>query len=103
MTTNFATIGTPSLWLGFGVLVLAVEGLGIVFAVDSIPAIFVVTRDPFLIDTNIFAIPGLRALYFVLAGMVGGFRYLGVGLSIVLVFVGAKMLLAPNQRFEAKP
>jgi tellurite resistance protein TerC len=77
-------------------VLIAVEGLDIVFAVDSIPAIFAVTRDPFIIYTsNVFAILGLRALYFVLAGMVGRFRYLDVGLSIVLVFVGGKMLLAP--------
>jgi tellurite resistance protein TerC len=77
-------------------VLIAVEGLDIVFAVDSIPAIFAVTRDPFIVySSNVFAILGLRALYFVLAGMVGRFRYLGVGLSVVLVFVGGKMLLAP--------
>ena len=77
-------------------VLIAVEGLDVVFAVDSIPAIFAVTRDPFIVYTsNVFAILGLRALYFVLAGMVGRFRYLDVGLSVVLVFVGGKMVLAP--------
>ncbi|HET9722308.1 MAG TPA: TerC family protein [Actinomycetota bacterium] len=76
------------------VLVL-VETTDIIFAVDSIPAIFAVTSDPFLVFTsNAFAILGLRALYFMLAGMIERFVYLKVGLAAVLVFVGAKMLLA---------
>jgi tellurite resistance protein TerC len=76
-------------------VLVAIEATDIVFAVDSIPAIFAVTRDPFIVYTsNIFAILGLRALYFALAGMMGRFHYLKVGLSLVLVFVGAKMLLA---------
>ena len=63
--------------------------------VDSIPAIFAVTRDPFIVFTsNVFAILGLRSLYFLLAGVIGKFHYLKLGLSSVLVFVGAKMLLA---------
>lgn len=67
----------------------------LVFAVDSIPAIFAVTRDPFLVYTsNVFAILGLRSLYFLLAGVVGKFRFLKLGLSVVLSFVGVKMLLA---------
>lgn len=75
------------------VLVL-VEATDVMFAVDSIPAIFAVTRDPFLVFTsNIFAILGLRALYFLLADLVYRFAYLKVGLSVVLVFVGAKMIL----------
>jgi tellurite resistance protein TerC len=62
--------------------------------VDSIPAIFAVTRDPFIVFTsNIFAILGLRSLYFVLAGIISRFTLLKVGLALVLVFVGAKMLL----------
>jgi tellurite resistance protein TerC len=66
-----------------------------VFAVDSIPAIFAITTDPFIVFTsNIFAILGLRSLYFLLAGMLGRFRYLNVGLAAVLIFVGAKMMLA---------
>jgi tellurite resistance protein TerC len=76
-------------------VLVAIEATDIVFAVDSIPAIFAITTDPFIVFTsNIFAILGLRALYFALAGMMGRFRYLTVGLSLVLVFVGAKMLLA---------
>jgi tellurite resistance protein TerC len=74
---------------------LVVEGTDVVFAVDSIPAIFAVTRDPFIVFTsNIFAILGLRSLYFLLAGVIDKFRYLKVGLALVLVFVGTKMLLA---------
>lgn len=73
----------------------AIEATDIVFAVDSIPAIFAITTDPFIVFTsNIFAILGLRALYFALAGMMEKFHYLKVGLSLVLVFVGGKMLLA---------
>lgn len=76
-------------------VLLVIEATDIVFAVDSIPAIFAVTTDPFIVFTsNIFAILGLRALYFLLAGMIGKFRYLKYGLGMVLVFVGIKMLLA---------
>ena len=64
-----------------------------VFALDSIPAIFGITQEPFLVFTsNIFAILGLRSLYFVLASAMGYFRYLKKGLALVLVFIGAKML-----------
>ncbi|MBI5068942.1 MAG: TerC family protein [Deltaproteobacteria bacterium] len=73
---------------------LLVEVTDVIFAVDSIPAIFAITLDPFIVFTsNIFAILGLRSLFFLLAGMVDRFRYLKVGLSAVLVFVGAKMTL----------
>jgi len=76
-------------------VLVAVEATDLVFAVDSIPAIFAVTRDPFIVYTsNIFAILGLRAMFFLLAGVMDRFRYLKVGLSMVLCFVGAKMLLA---------
>ena len=72
---------------------VSVEVTDLVFAVDSIPAIFAVTRDPFLVFTsNIFAILGLRSMYFLLAGVIGKFVYLKTGLSFVLVFVGTKML-----------
>jgi tellurite resistance protein TerC len=68
--------------------------IGIVFAVDSIPAIFAITMDPFIVLTsNVFAILGLRAMYFLLAGMHERFHLLSYGLAIVLVFIGAKMLL----------
>ncbi len=77
----------------FLVLVL-VEFTDLIFAVDSIPAIFAVTKDPFIVYTsNVFAILGLRSLYFALAGLVHKFRYLKTGLAFVLLFVGAKMLL----------
>lgn len=78
----------------FVVLVL-VETTDVMFALDSIPAIFGVTKDPFLVYTsNVFAILGLRSLYFVLAGVIGKFHLLKYGLSVVLVFVGVKMLLS---------
>ncbi|HEX6883440.1 MAG TPA: hypothetical protein VF530_08665, partial [Planctomycetota bacterium] len=77
----------------FMALVL-VEVTDVIFAVDSIPAIFAITSDPFLVFTsNIFAILGLRSLFFLLGGLVERFRYLKVGLAGVLVFVGAKMTL----------
>ena len=77
----------------FVVLVL-VETTDLIFAVDSIPAIFAITTDPFIVYTsNVFAILGLRALYFLLAGVIHKFHYLKLGLSAVLVFVGAKMLV----------
>ena len=73
---------------------VAVEVSDLVFAVDSIPAIFAVTKDPFIVFTsNIFAILGLRSLYFLLAGIIDRFVYLKTGLAVVLMFVGAKMLL----------
>ena len=75
-------------------VLVAVETTDILFAVDSIPAIFAVTDEPFLVFTsNAFAILGLRALYFMLAGMMNRFVFLKIGLAAVLVFVGAKMLL----------
>jgi len=77
-------------------VLLVVEATDVVFAVDSIPAVFGVTRDPFIVFTsNIFAILGLRSLYFALAGMISTFRYLKVSLALVLGLVGGKMLLAP--------
>ena len=74
-------------------VLVVVETTDVIFALDSIPAIFGITRDPFLVFTsNVFAILGLRSLYFVLASAMGYFRYLKVGLALVLVFIGAKML-----------
>jgi tellurite resistance protein TerC len=76
-------------------VLVTVEATDVVFAVDSIPAIFAITTDPFIVYTsNIFAILGLRALYFLLAGMMAKFRYLNVGLGLILAFVGVKMLIA---------
>jgi tellurite resistance protein TerC len=78
-------------------VLLMVETTDLIFALDSIPAIFAVTQKPFIVFTsNVFAILGLRSLYFVLAGAIDYFRYLKVGLSVVLVFIGVKMLLAPH-------
>ena len=75
-------------------VLVAVELTDVIFAVDSVPAIFAVTKDPFIVFTsNIFAILGLRSLYFLLAGVVDRFHHLKVGLSLVLVFVGLKMLV----------
>jgi tellurite resistance protein TerC len=86
---NGTLLATPL----FLVLVL-VETTDLIFAVDSIPAIFAVTKDPFIVYTsNIFAILGLRSLYFLLAGVMHRFRYLKLGLAAILVFVGAKMAL----------
>ena len=76
-------------------VLLVVESMDLVFAVDSVPAIFAVTSDPFLVYTsNVFAILGLRSLYFLLAGVMDRFVYLKLGLSAILVFVGLKMALA---------
>jgi tellurite resistance protein TerC len=76
-------------------VLLMVEGTDVLFAVDSIPAIFAVTDDPFLVYTsNVFAILGLRSLYFVLAPLLGRIRFLRVSLVVVLAFVGVKMILA---------
>jgi tellurite resistance protein TerC len=80
---------TPS-----ALVLLMVETTDLIFAVDSIPAIFAVTQKPFIVFTsNVFAILGLRSLYFVLANAIGYFRYLKFGLSLVLVFIGARMLV----------
>jgi len=78
-------------------VLLMVETTDLIFALDSIPAIFAVTTKPFIVFTsNVFAILGLRSLYFVLAGAIDYFRYLKVGLSVVLIFIGAKMLVDPH-------
>jgi tellurite resistance protein TerC len=74
---------------------LLIESFDIVFAVDSIPAVIAITRDPFIIITsNIFAILGLRSLYFALSGFVDMFLYLKYGVAVILSFVGLKMLLS---------
>jgi tellurite resistance protein TerC len=83
-------LATPLLLVLF-----VVEWSDVIFAIDSIPAIFAVTRDPFLVySSNVFAILGLRAMYFVLAGMLDKFVYLRPAISFILVFVGLKMLLS---------
>jgi tellurite resistance protein TerC len=87
---NGRRVATPL----FLVLIM-VEFTDLIFAIDSIPAIFAVTRDPFIVYTsNIFAILGLRSLYFLLAGVVGKFHLLKYGLAVILVFVGIKMVIA---------
>ncbi len=87
-TTRGRRLFTPLI-----LVLLVVEWSDLVFAIDSIPAIFAVTRDPFLVySSNVFAILGLRALFFVLAGMMDRFVYLKPGVALILVFVGAKML-----------
>ena len=78
-------------------VLLMVETTDLIFAVDSIPAIFAVTQKPFIVFTsNVFAILGLRSMYFLLAGAMRYFRYLKVGLAIVLMFIGCKMLVDPH-------
>jgi tellurite resistance protein TerC len=78
-------------------VLLLVETTDLIFAVDSVPAVFSITQKTFIVFTsNVFAILGLRSMYFLLAGALGYFRYLKFGLSVVLVFVGAKMLLDPH-------
>ena len=86
---NAQRLATPL----FAVLIL-IEATDVVFAVDSVPAILAVSREPFIVfASNAFAILGLRSLYFLLGGMQGKFRYLNVGLGVILAFVGIKMLL----------
>ena len=94
-----ALMATPLL-----LVLIIVETTDLIFAVDSIPAIFAVTHDAFIVYTsNVFAILGLRSLYFVLAGVIHKFHYLKLGLSVVLVFVGAKMLLTDTPFKIATP
>ena len=93
--TRFFVRRAGKLWVTPLFLVVAlIEVCDVVFAVDSIPAIFAVTQDTFIVFTsNVFAVLGLRALYFALAGLVHRFHYLKYGLSLVLVVIGAKMLI----------
>ncbi|HEV7387408.1 MAG TPA: TerC/Alx family metal homeostasis membrane protein [Gemmatimonadaceae bacterium] len=82
------------------VALVIVETTDIVFALDSVPAVLAITRDPFIVYTsNVFAMLGLRSLYFVLAGAVERFRYLRVGLAAILVFFGARLLLSDVVEF----
>jgi tellurite resistance protein TerC len=76
-------------------VLLVVETTDLLFATDSIPAVLAITRDSFIVFTsNVFAILGLRSLYFALSGMMKLFHYLHYGLAVVLIFIGVKMLLA---------
>ncbi|MBR1415684.1 MAG: TerC family protein [Prevotella sp.] len=84
------------------IALIVIETTDVAFAVDSIPAVFSVSRDPFIVLTsNIFAILGLRALYFALAAVAKYFTYLKYGLGVILIFVGVKMLLAMNEYINA--
>jgi tellurite resistance protein TerC len=81
-------------------VLLVVETSDVIFAIDSIPAVFGITRDPFIVYTsNVFAILGLRSLYFLLAGVVDKFHYLKVGLAVVLGFVGVKMVIESGSSY----
>jgi tellurite resistance protein TerC len=90
---NFFTRINGRLWATpLFVCLLFIEFTDIIFAVDSIPAIFAITREPFIVFTsNVFAILGLRALFFALSGLMSMFHYLGYGLAAILIFVGGKM------------
>ncbi len=86
--------GGKLIFTGLALALIAVESADLVFAVDSVPAVLAISSDPFIVFTsNVFAILGLRSLYFALAGCMNRFQYLHYGLAIVLGFVGAKMLL----------
>ncbi len=99
VTGKLATFMTPL----FLALVL-IEIADVIFAVDSVPAIFAITTDPFIVYTsNIFAILGLRALYFALAAMVHRFHYLKYALAAVLIFIGSKIFLADLLGLEKFP
>ena len=88
---NGQLFGTPLV-----LVLLIIELTDVAFAVDSIPAIFGITRDPFVVYTsNVFAILGLRALYFLLVGLLDYFRYLGIGLAMILIFIGVKLIAEP--------
>jgi tellurite resistance protein TerC len=90
----------PARWFATPLFIalLTIETTDVAFAVDSIPAVFSVSRDPFIVLTsNIFAILGLRALYFALAAVAKYFKYLNYGLGIILIFVGVKMLLTMDE------
>lgn len=90
----FVTIDKKKFATPLFVVLIATEFTDLVFAFDSIPAIFAVTSDPFIIYTsNIFAILGLRAMYFALAGIINRFHYLKIGLAMILIFIGFKMLI----------
>lgn len=98
---NFFTRIHGRLWATpLFIALLFVELTDIIFAVDSIPAIFAITRDPFIVFTsNVFAILGLRALFFALAGLMNLFHYLSYGLAAILVFVGGKMIYSFWDKF----
>ena len=93
--TSFSCGSTASCMVtSLFLVLLVIESTDVVFAIDSVPAIFGITQDPFIVFTsNMFAIMGLRALYFLLAGVMNLFRYLSYGLSAILIFIGVKMMV----------
>lgn len=97
--------GRSMLWVTpLFVALVMIEIVDLVFAVDSVPAIFAITTDPFVIYTsNIFAILGLRALYFALAAIMHRFKYLKQALAVVLIFIGSKIFLADLMGLEKFP
>ncbi len=96
----FTRVGGKRYATSLLVVLLVIETTDLVFALDSIPAIFGITKDPFIVYTsNVFAILGLRALFFVLAGVMDMFRFLKVGVSVVLFFIGAKMLVEVGSEY----
>jgi tellurite resistance protein TerC len=95
----FTRLGGRFALTPLALVLLLVETTDLIFAVDSVPAVFSVTRKAFIVFTsNVFAILGLRSMYFLLVGALGCFRYLKIGLSVVLAFIGAKMLFDPHDR-----
>jgi len=93
----FAKIDGRTLATPLCVVLIAIETTDLIFAVDSIPAVVAITQDRFIVFTsNVFAILGLRALYFALAGIMGYFHFLHYGLSAILVFIGVKMILSAS-------
>ena len=100
LETDSRTGRTVRRWTPLFVALILIEAADLIFAVDSVPAIFAITQDPFIVYTsNIFAILGLRSLYFVLSAMVHRFHYLKYALSLVLIYIGAKIFL---QQFIGK-
>jgi tellurite resistance protein TerC len=94
-TAFFVTINKKIFATPLFIVVIMIEVTDLVFAIDSIPAILAITTDEFIVYTsNVFAILGLRSLYFALAGLHGYFRYLKYGLAAILIFVGAKMAVS---------
>ena len=91
-----ALVGGRRMLTPLALVLIVIEAMDLVFAVDSIPAVLAITRDTFIVYTsNICAILGLRSLYFLLANLVTRFIYLRIGLAIILCFVGIKMLVEP--------
>ena len=92
MLQRFLSRILPVKYSAFLIVLILIELMDLVFAIDSIPAVLAVTKDPFIVYTsNIFAILGLRSLYFILSSMIGRFHYVHYGLGVILVFVGIKM------------